>query len=345
MEPLTPARSCPDAGADALRWYVPQGTDRHSSADAWCRSVGPAVLQLDPTLPTSPGSADTALVVTAWNVNGGSGDLYRFLATELGLDCLGDRPYGGPPFVLLLQEAYRRSAEVPAAIDSGVVPPRMKEPDRPGIRDDVVAVARRCGLALAYVPATRNGVEQYDGQREDKGNAILTTVPLSDPVAIELPMVAQRRVALAAIAELPVGGALRVVSVHLNNYPGPGRVLATGGGTREQQAAALLAALEQEDHREPAGTGSLATVAGGDLNTSTTRATALRVLREYFTASPPYHGKPTRSGFPTDHLLLREGAGGAAVRVEPGSYRRIDDACYSDHNPVTLTLRVEGTAR
>jgi endonuclease/exonuclease/phosphatase family metal-dependent hydrolase len=335
------ARSCPVASADAVSWYVPTGTDRHSDADRWCRSVGPAVFEPEPAARFGPWGSAEPLVTVAWNVNGGSGDLYRFLETELGLDCASGDPYAGPPFVLLVQEAFRRSPDVPPTTDRDVIPPRMKEPERDGSRDDIVRVAERCGLAIAYVAATRNGPEGYDGEREDKGNAVLATLPLAEPLAIELPMVAQRRVTVGATVPLPSGAPLGVVSLHFNNYPTPWHVLRSGGSTRTQQARATLDGLRQIE-AEQAGNGPVPAVGGGDLNTSTTGEAALRYLYDWFTDSPPFHGEPTRSGFATDHLLLR---GAGRLEVEDASYRRIDDDYGSDHHPVTFRVRVSGNAR
>lgn len=341
VTPVPAARSCPAGSDDAFTWYVPSDTDLTSRADRWCRSVGPPVFVPEPAVRFEPWATDEPLVAIAWNVNGGSGDLYRFFRRELSLDCASAAPYTGPPVVLLVQEAFRRSGDVPPTTDRDVIPPRMQEPERRGARDDIVTVAARCGLSLAYVAATRNGPEAYEGLREDKGNAVLSTLPLADPIAIELPMVAQRRVTVGATIFLPSGEPLRVVSLHFNNYPTPWHFVRSGGSTRTQQARTSLDGLRRFEAARD-GAMNAPAIGGGDLNTSTTGETALRYLRDWFDDSPPFHGEPTRSGFPTDHLLLR---GAGMLAVDRASYRRIDDDYGSDHHPVALHLRLTGEGR
>jgi endonuclease/exonuclease/phosphatase family metal-dependent hydrolase len=275
-----------------------------------------------------------------WNVAGGAGYLTEFLKTELELDCSTDAP--SPPFhfVVLSQEVFRRSSEIPVSAPSSAIPPRMKEPERPGDRPDIVNVARRCGLAFIYVPATRNGIEDYDGMREDKGNAILSTLPLSDFIAIEVPMVAQRRVSVAATLRGSEGDSLRVVSVHLNNFPSPWRFAKTGGMTRVQQALSVVDALDRAERKRGGSPDSsgyhIATIAAGDFNTWSAHETALQRLGDHFPNSPPFHGEATRTGFATDHLLFRRNTlpGGRPGEIIEGSYRRIDDTYYSDHSPL-----------
>ena len=61
---------------------------------------------------------------------------------------------------------------------------------------DVRDIAERFGLSVAYVPSMRNGPATRLDEREDRGNAILSTEPLIDVKAIELPFGKQRRVAV-----------------------------------------------------------------------------------------------------------------------------------------------------
>ncbi len=61
--------------------------------------------------------------------------------------------------------------------------------------EQIEPIATALGLSLFYVPSMRNGGAN---SREDRGNAILSNLPLTDLAAYELPFERQRRVALAA---------------------------------------------------------------------------------------------------------------------------------------------------
>ena len=340
-------RSCPAAGTPAsLQWFVPSTPDA-KEAEQWCETLGPVVLDSVSNERYGAWQEGDSLAVGVWNVAGGAGYLTEFLKTEFDLDCSADAP--SPPFhfVLLFQEVFRRSGTIPVSPPSSAIPPRMKEPQRPGDRPDIVSVAQHCGLAFIYVPATRNGIEDYDGMREDKGNAILSTLPLSDFIAIEMPMVAQRRVSVAATVHGPGGDSLRVVSVHLNNFPSPWRFAKSGGMTRVQQGLSVVDALDRSEGErggvEDAAGYHIATVAAGDFNTWSAHETALQRLGDHFPDSPPFHGKATRTGFATDHLLFRKNTvpGARQGEIIEGSYRRIDDTYYSDHSPLIAWFRWE----
>jgi endonuclease/exonuclease/phosphatase family metal-dependent hydrolase len=278
----------------------------------------------------------------------GAGDLLAFLEQEVGLRCEGAasslRP-GASHAVILIQEALRRSNEIPDVPRSRVTPPPVKEAPRPTPRLDVVEVAERCGLSLFYAPAARNDWRARDGRREDKGNAILATVPLSDPIVLEPPFEAARRVIPFATIRSVGGDSLRVATVHLITTPPPARALLTGGASRQRQALGLLrglARIERDRGAGPAagdepGAYGIATVTAGDLNAWSNRETTLRDLRSDFPDSPPPLAEPTRGPFPTDHLLFRRGAG-TGVRLRAGSYRRVDHPHYSDHHPIVALI-------
>ncbi|MEN3339278.1 MAG: hypothetical protein V7647_2954, partial [Acidobacteriota bacterium] len=61
--------------------------------------------------------------------------------------------------------------------------------------EQIEPVAAALGLSLYYVPSMRNGGA---APHEDRGNAILSSLPLTDLAAYELPFERQRRVALGA---------------------------------------------------------------------------------------------------------------------------------------------------
>lgn len=208
--------------------------------DRWCDSVGPPLVVARASSPPSLAS----LVITTWNVHVGNANVESFvasLATQAGVRS----PYG---VVLLLQEAVRAGAEVPERYPDRMRPPgaiRANRPDR-----DVGALADRLGLHLAYVPSMRNGRLFPSDAREDRGNAILSTFPLEDVRAIELPFGRQRHVAVSARIAVPGLPPLRVMTVHLDP-----------SGHRREEAAALAAYLSER------AAGDERLVVGGDLNT------------------------------------------------------------------------------
>jgi endonuclease/exonuclease/phosphatase family metal-dependent hydrolase len=120
-------------------------------------------------------------------------------------------------------DTYPRTLDVPHAIR-----PRRPTPD-------VVGLATQSELWVAYVPSMRNGPATSVSTREDRGNAILSTEPLHDVVAIELPFGRQRRVAVAATIT-PRGShakPIRVVVLHFDR-----------GRAHDAQAAALAARVK-----------------------------------------------------------------------------------------------------
>ena len=73
----------------------------------------------------------------------------------------------------------------------------------------------------------RNGSATTLEEREDRGNAVLSTEPLSDVLAIELPFGKQRRVAVAAIVNpRSTLAPMRVVAAH---FDANGDRVASGG--------------------------------------------------------------------------------------------------------------------
>lgn len=349
VAPLPPiARGCPDVAASGAAWYFPAVAGDNVQLERWCRAVGPLVVDTVPTGRFEALGATDSILVAVWNTDAGAGDLLAFLEGEVGLRCEGSasslRP-GAPHAVILLQEALRRSNDIPDVPRSRVTPPPVKEEPRPTPRIDVVEVAQRCGLSLFYAPAARNDWRPRDGKREDKGNAILATVPLSDPIVLEPPFEAARRVVPFATIRSAGGDSLRVATVHLITTPPPARALLTGGASRQRQALGLLRGLDQVERDRgaaslPAGEGDtrgIATIIAGDLNTWSNRETSLRDLRAAFPDSPAPLAEPTRGPFPTDHLLFRRGAG-AGVTLGEGTYRRVDEAYYSDHHPIAAVV-------
>ena len=205
--------------------------------DRWCESVGPPFVRAG----SPPPERLATVVLATWNVHGGNGDVEAFLSSVPAVP--GVRaPYG---VVLLLQETFRAGAEVPERYPDRMRPPgtiRVSERDR-----DVGALTARLATHTVYVPSMRNGRVFTSDTRQDRGNAILSTFPLEDLRAIELPFGRQRHVAVAARGSAPGLPPFRVISVHLDP-----------SGHRTEEAVALAKYLSA---------GGEATVVGGDLNT------------------------------------------------------------------------------
>jgi endonuclease/exonuclease/phosphatase family metal-dependent hydrolase len=311
-------RAAVTRAAVAVRWLAdPEGGDR-ATVDAWCRGVGPTE-HLDPPQPTTP-SLHRTIVVVSWNVNVGAGDL-----DALVHDVRIGRLSGGrvpDEFVLLLQEALRGGVAVPAPGPHQASARRLVRSADP---TNIVTFARRSRLALFYVPSMRNGSD--GARREDRGNAILATVPLADLRALELPFGRQRRVvALATLAQHPSGPAIAVASVHLDPFVSARRLWVFGASeARDRQARVVAGALQSAG----------AFVAGGDLNTwsgdgepaiATMRRISDNALRQ---TAPTY-----ANGRVLDHVFFR---------LPPGwqtSVRRASHAYGSDHFPVVALIEV-----
>ena len=341
--PVCPSQSAALGTADSvIAWYGPsQARDQRKLAE-WCRTVGPSVIDSLPAPDYGDWTTGDSLAIVTWNVNVGGGDLESFLREELHLDCEVGQPTRGrrfSHFALLLQEARRLSDAVPIVPDGRNVPPRIEPDPWPGEHRDIVDIARSCGLALFYVPSMRNGVEETDGAREDRGNAILSTLPLSDFIALELPFEGSRKVAVAATVHSQSGDSLRLVNLHLSVSSTFYRTLTTGNSTRLRQAQGMVEVLSiVEAERSPDAPPSIATAAGGDTNTWSDDETALQQLRIDFPESPPSGGVITRAPFPTDHIFFRQDAG-RGIAIIDGSYRRTDKTYDSDHQARLLWLR------
>jgi endonuclease/exonuclease/phosphatase family metal-dependent hydrolase len=227
--------------------------------------------------------------------------------------------------VLLLQEAHRAGDAVPEQVTGARVPRGIVAKAADGTRRSIDDVARELNLSLAYVPSMRNGVVAA-AAREDRGNAVLSTLPLRDVHAIELPLARQRRVVVAATVSAQTSAgeawALQVASVHLENRPARGVI---GVRAREQQMQHLLSVL-------PPARWSLL---GGDLNTwlrGAAEPAVARALEQHPDTGPPPDG-PTFDGpsfldMKLDYLFARLPGGRLS------GYARAHDRFGSDHHPV-----------
>jgi endonuclease/exonuclease/phosphatase family metal-dependent hydrolase len=225
-------QSCvePIEGVTWERWSH-EGHEEHeggNSADPrlneWCASVGKPVLRS----PVYVADADiTHLRIVSWNIKVGAGRAEAFIPQQIH----DAGPNAG--VIVLLQEAFRAGWDVPDTYPRTLDVPHAIRPRRP--TPDVVGLATQSELWVAYVPSMRNGPATSVSKREDRGNAILSTEPLRDVVAIELPFGRQRRVAVAATVT-PRGShakPIRVVVLHFDR-----------GHAHDAQAAALAARVK-----------------------------------------------------------------------------------------------------
>jgi endonuclease/exonuclease/phosphatase family metal-dependent hydrolase len=223
-------------------------------------------------------------------------------------------------FVLLLQEALRGGVAVPPAGPGQAGARRLVRSADPL---DVVTFARQTRLALFYVPSMRNGSGR--AYREDRGNAILATVPLTDLRALELPFARQRRVAAVATLALEGSGpALAVASVHLDPFVSARRLWVFGASdARDRQARAVAGVLQSAG----------AFVAGGDLNTwHGDDEPAIAALRRISDDTPRQPEPTYANGRVLDHIFFRVPAGWQ-VRL-----RRASQPYGSDHFPLIALI-------
>jgi endonuclease/exonuclease/phosphatase family metal-dependent hydrolase len=307
--------------------------DEQLRLEGWRQNVGaPVALDLPRSTPSAV-SSDT-LVVLSWNVWIGRGRVRQLISRVQSGDFerLGADP--GAPLVVLLQEAYRSDSSIPAAISGAagrVLAAQL------GAAEDVVETARALGLNLRYAPSMRNG-----WLRSDRGNAILSTLPLDDAHAIELPLVLQRRVAVSANVALG-SRRLRLVSAHLDPRGPPGhRWLGSAG--RELQARHLTTLLADDT-----------VVLGADLNLGRGRyEPAWRLLaQEGFTAGMPpalpawrhtFHALPR---LVLDYLLVRDRSGlirqARVHRLDEHPLDRGPRVFGSDHHPLLCRIDLHPT--
>ncbi len=336
---VTAAPPCFEGGSPApqdqeIRWIRPDNADELAKLDAWCWAVGPAYQARGDQVATASGVDSIAVV--AWNIHVGGGDARRLIA-----DLREGRLTGGEPpehFVILLQEAHRAGASVPGNIPSwAAAAGAIRKAPPTGGRADVTAVAFVEGLHLFYVPSMRNG-GPGQGAPEDRGNAILSTLPLTALTAIELPYERQRRVAVFANVEGRSSAGqpwqLRVVSAHLDNRAAFSRIHRSFGAAQSNQARGLLRALESETP----------TVLGGDLNTwyRERGAGAVRLLQARF-ASVEDHPRGGTADLPLflpdlklDHLFF------GLPDSWDARYKVIDDRYGSDHKPLVGWVTMSG---
>lgn len=303
--------------------------------ERWRQTVGaPVALDLSPRPAAESSSphhthAPTHLVILSWNVWIGQGRLRNLVSRIRNGDLrhLGADP--GAALVVLLQEAYRCDSSVPRLPHRR---PRGLLPNRRHTPEDVVETAQDVGMNLRYAPSMRNGL-----LASDRGNAILSTIPLEDAHAVELPLVLQRRVAVLAAAT--VGGRrIRLISAHLDPRGPPGHQW-LGAAGRELQANHLVASVADDT-----------VILGADLNLGRGRyEPAWRRLGEAgFTFGVPPSVPAWRHTFHAlprlvlDYLLVRNRAGAIARagvhRLDEHPNDRGPRVFGSDHHPLLARI-------
>lgn len=302
----------------------------HPELAHWHGNVGePIALDLAP----APSAPSRVVDVLSWNVAIGHGRLPEVVEKIRAGSFDGETRSSDRPLVVLVQEAYRADDSIPHELQSpfhGGKAPRAA-------RNDIVDMAYELGFSLRYAPSMRNG-----DHRSDRGNAILSSAPITHWHLFTLPHVRQRRVVVAArISGLP--GAT-FASAHLDTR---GRVRETPMTTRyatgrTAQAAALAESLVQEcgpDHT---------IVLGADLNTYLGLREPLidQLIAHSFERVPHQPGGHTFHATPLrmllDHVFLRP----AAEHIESARVLRLDEDARdrgrrifgSDHHPLMATI-------
>jgi len=314
-----------EAGPEIV-WFQPDDVEERRALDERCRMVGRPILAGSSTPSSAPASR---VVVATWNMHDGRGDLLTLVRTlQQGLP-------GEPPpdaVIVLLQEAVRALTPPASSTNQDSPADRVSSPVK-----DTPSLAATLGWHFAYLPARRNRLRPAGATAADRGVAILSTLPLSNLEAIELPVERQRRLALSAV----VRGAgadgqpwqLRVVSVHLENRSGARRVWTRAAASRTRQTEALLEALALSPV-ESAIPG-LPVVVGGDFNTWLgRREQALQLLRSRFGAWPAEDDRPTMPAhdWRLDYLFPR------LTTPLRTTHQRLDSPFGSDHYPVVARI-------
>jgi endonuclease/exonuclease/phosphatase family metal-dependent hydrolase len=297
-----------------VAWFAPLVDRDTLTLRRWSKSVGPPVL---PSVAEDDNSPHDALTVVSWNTAVGEADIVGFVQSESA---------SRRPLILLLQEVYRAGSSVPSLDHDSAFAGRLG--GDPGGRDqrEIEEVGKRLGLAVYYVPSMRNGGA---ASNEDRGNAILSNIPLQDLQAIELPFERQRRVAIAATIEgrtsAGVPWRVRVVSAHLDNMGSARRAWIGSEYGRARQARGLAALL---DDGQP-------TILAGDFNTwfGFSDQAYSEVFRE-FRGTHVTDRRPTFRGLlRLDHVFYRLPTG---WRLD---IRRGESRFGSDHYPLVGSLQ------
>lgn len=284
--------------------------------------VSPPAVSVEP-----PPSLDE-LVVLSWNAHLAEGELHELINRLRSGELTDGRPV--TRFVLLVQELYRRGDDVPPfeAHARSAFAIRARDPEAFDVDDHAATL----GLSMLYVPSMRNGHEL----REDRGNAIISTEPLLDPFALELPLARQRRVALGAAVQVRTAAGLQrleLLDAHLEPLSSP-KTLWVFKNPRGAQVRAILDVLDTPRYSADSVAG---VVLGGDFNTlrGGAREDAYRLARSWSTSLAREDARDTHAMGRLDYLFFKLNDRWTATT------RRLDDRFGSDHYPVLGTFALE----
>jgi endonuclease/exonuclease/phosphatase family metal-dependent hydrolase len=319
FQPSVPA-DCRRPGTEQVSWIGPETARDRALHDRWCAAVAPPEIAHAQVSQSQADLIDGSvrLAIVSWNMEVGGGTLVPLVDALRRGDFTGGERIAH--FVLLLQEVYRHDPRL-QLLPAGSSPPRAI--GGASAEGDIVQLARTLGLELFYAPAMRNGHRQ-----EDRGNAILSTEPISELSVIELPFERQRRIALMATAGGPGGqgpGRIRVGTAHFETRAGLTR---RGPAEARRRQAEALAAI--------AGESELPVIVAGDLNTSWgDDEPAVKTLRGVLPDAGPTPGTTWSRGVMSaklDHIFARlPDQKRLAVRKLPSRYG-------SDHYPLIVVM-------
>jgi endonuclease/exonuclease/phosphatase family metal-dependent hydrolase len=305
--------------SESVRWFVPESSVDRARLDAWCAGVG------EPVIEHAAGPSDAAagldeVIFVSWNVHVGNGDVVGFVRDLRAGLLTGGRPVRH--FVLMLQEAVRTSG-VPPLLTAASGAQRIAARARPSI--DIADISREIGASLIYVPSMRNG-SSADDPATDRGSALLSTLPLSDPTAVELPGERQRRVVIFAALSLAPWhtSQVSVGVIHLDALGASNRFWLFGTPRlRELQTKSLESLL-------PAGN----LVLGADLNTwHGTSEPAPRYLAQKLAGTPLSFRRDGLGLRVLDYMFFR------SEQRRRAHYEVISNSYGSDHRPLVGWLQ------